>query len=99
MHEEFSLKTAEERRRIFKLNLKVRSRENILETNGVKYERGELRSIQENLDEIDEKIYTIRKRIDVTSDLFEKVRAEQRDIENKANEIMKTYNEFLSLKR
>lgn len=81
------------------MNLKVRSRENILETNGVKYERGELRSIQENLDEIDEKIYTIRKRIDVTSDLFEKVRAEQRDIENKANEIMKTYNEFLSLKR
>ena len=99
MLEKVALKTAEERRRIFKLNSKFKSRENILETNGVKYERGELRSIQENLDNIDEKIYTIRKRIDVTSELFEKVREEQRDIENKANEIMKTYNEFLALKR
>ena len=99
MLEKVALKTAEERRRIFQLNSKFKTRENILETNGVKYERGELRSIQDNLDDIDEKIYTIRKRIDVTSELFEKVREEQRDIENKANEIMKTYNEFLALKR
>ena len=66
-------KTAEEKRELFRRSRHEEAKTEITSKYAA-FERKEIKSIQRNLDSIDEKIYTIRKRIDTTTDLYESVR-------------------------